>query len=135
MASSNFIYGRVFASLIAETALYLACRYLSAASGDPQAKKCLLEVLLQPDDIPYHLCPAVGLGIAATRGTDYLAATAAASTIEVQNMVHSGSMSSGLSWDMVEALLEVGVEVPSDRRLCQAFSADSHNMLRSAGSL
>ncbi|TWW68236.1 hypothetical protein D4764_19G0000340, partial [Takifugu flavidus] len=39
MASPNFSLARVFASATAVAALRLACRYLSAASGVPQASK------------------------------------------------------------------------------------------------
>ncbi|KAK0131296.1 hypothetical protein N1851_034012 [Merluccius polli] len=41
MASPNSSHVRVFASVTATAALRLACRYLPAASGVPQAKKVL----------------------------------------------------------------------------------------------
>ncbi|MEQ2195318.1 hypothetical protein XENOCAPTIV_010949 [Xenoophorus captivus] len=52
-------------------------------------------LLLQLDSVPYCRCPPPGSGIAAaTRTADLTAAaTAAASTIDAENMVHSDSMS------------------------------------------
>ncbi|TWW81764.1 hypothetical protein D4764_01G0015790 [Takifugu flavidus] len=71
---------RVFASATAVAALRLACRYLSAASGVPQA---------------------MGSGIAATTGTNHLAVTAPVSRL------NNGGTEHGPPRDMVKALLEV----------------------------
>ncbi|KAK0142396.1 hypothetical protein N1851_019840 [Merluccius polli] len=128
MASPNSSHVQVFASVTATAALRLACRDLPAASGVPQAKKF--------DGIPHRRGPPAGLRIAATAGTDHLAATA------LVGCLNNGSVEHGplrlnvprLPRYMVKALPEVGVEALSDRRLCQTFPADPHNTFGSARS-
>ncbi|KAK0135670.1 histone H3-like centromeric protein A [Merluccius polli] len=126
MASPNFSHVRVFASVTATAALRLACRYLPAASGVPQAKKF--------DGIPHRRCPPAGSGIAATAGTDHLAATALVGRLNNGGAEHVplGLNVPRLPRYMVKALPEVGVEALSDRRLCQTFPADPHNTFGSA---
>ncbi|KAK0131423.1 Collagen alpha-1(XXVIII) chain [Merluccius polli] len=118
----------VFASVTATAALRLACRYLPAASGVPQAKKF--------DGIPHRRCPPAGSGIAATAGTDHLAATALVGCLNNGGAEHGplGLNVPRLPRYMVKALPEVGVEALSDRRLCQTFPADPHNTFGSARS-
>ncbi|TWW62755.1 hypothetical protein D4764_04G0014020 [Takifugu flavidus] len=106
MASPNSSHARVFASATAIAALRLACQYLSAASGVPQASKAQYDFFfsctasltagvhqrfraLPPRQAPTTLRPQH---------------PSAASTMEAQNMVHSDSMSPRLPWDMVKAL-------------------------------
>ncbi|KAK0154540.1 hypothetical protein N1851_003353 [Merluccius polli] len=128
MASPNSSHVRVFASVTATAALHLACRYLPAASGVPQAKKF--------DGIPHRRCPPAGSGIAATAGTDHLAATAPVGRLNNGGVEHGrlGLNVPRLPRYMVKALPEVGVEALSDRRLCQTFPADPHNTFGSARS-
>ncbi|KAK0148965.1 hypothetical protein N1851_010649 [Merluccius polli] len=128
MASPNSSHVRVFASVTATAALRLACRYLPAASGVPQAKKF--------DGIPHRRCPPAGSGIAATAGTDHLAATALVGRLNNGGVEHGplGLNVPRLPRYMVKALPEVGVEALSDRRLCQTFPADPHNTFGSASS-
>ncbi|KAK0155870.1 hypothetical protein N1851_001585 [Merluccius polli] len=87
MASPNSSHVRVFASATAVAALRLACRYLPAASGVPQAKKF--------DGIPHRRCPPAGSGIAATQAPTTLRPQlrSAALTMEARNMAHLDSMS------------------------------------------
>ncbi|TWW73439.1 hypothetical protein D4764_15G0008330 [Takifugu flavidus] len=115
MASPNSSHARVFASATAVDALRLACWYLSAASGVPQASS----------------------GIAAMTGTNHLAATAPVSRINNRGTEHGplGLNVPRLPRDMVKALPEVSVEATSDRRLCQAFPAEPLNTFGSAGSV
>ncbi|KAK0137932.1 hypothetical protein N1851_025856 [Merluccius polli] len=234
MASPNSSHVRVFASVTATVALHLACRYLPAASGVPQAKKRVggieevFEVFLPPihnvpsrgqqrsvftihsvddallpppetpdggpeplrsrpevvlhgltellpcpgfclsdhrscaplglpvpacclrsptgqkvpigllwfDGIPHRRCPPAGSGIAATAGTDHLAATAPVGCLNNGGVEHGplGLNVPRLPRYMVKALPEVGVEALSDRRLCQTFPADPHNTFGSARS-
>ncbi|KAK0156341.1 hypothetical protein N1851_000378 [Merluccius polli] len=128
MASPNSSHVRVFASVTATAALRLACRYLPAASGVPQAKKF--------DGIPHRRCPPAGSGIAATAGTDHLAATALVGRLNNGGVEHGplGLNVPRLPRYMVKALPEVGVEALSDRRLCQTFPADPHDTFGSASS-
>ncbi|KAK0135653.1 hypothetical protein N1851_028487 [Merluccius polli] len=128
MASPNSSHVRVFASVTATAALRLACRYLPAASGVPQAKKF--------DGIPHRRCPPAGSGIAATAGTDHLAATALVGRLNNGGVEHGplGLNVPRLPRYMVKALPEVGVEALSDRRLCQTFPADPHDTFGSARS-
>ncbi|KAK0148977.1 hypothetical protein N1851_010584 [Merluccius polli] len=128
MASPNSSHVRVFASVTATAALRLACRYLPAASGVPQAKKF--------DGIPHRRCPPGGSGIAATAGTDHLAATALVGRLNNGGVEHGplGLNVPRLPRYMVKALPEVGVEALSDRRLCQTFPADPHDTFGSASS-
>ncbi|KAK0146532.1 hypothetical protein N1851_014139 [Merluccius polli] len=128
MASPNSSHVRVFASVTAAAALRLACRYLPAASGVPQAKKF--------DGIPHRRCPPAGSGIAATAGTDHLAATALVGRLNNGGAEHVplGLNVPRLPRYMVKALPEVGVEALSDRRLCQTFPADPHDTFGSASS-
>ncbi|KAK0133492.1 hypothetical protein N1851_031017 [Merluccius polli] len=128
MASPNSSHFRVFASATATAALRLAYRYLPAASGVPQAKKF--------DGIPHRRCPPAGSGIAATAGTDHLAATAPVSRLNNGGVEHGPLRLNvpRLPRYMVKALPEVGVEALSDRRLCQTFPADPHNTFGSAKS-
>ncbi|KAK0143193.1 Copine-9 [Merluccius polli] len=128
MASPNSSHVRVFASVTATSALRLACRYLPAASGVPQAKKF--------DGIPHRRCPPAGSGIAATAGTDHLAATALVGRLNNGGTEHGplGLNVPRLPRYMVKALPEVGVEALSDRRLCQTFPADPHDTFGSARS-
>ncbi|KAK0138597.1 DNA-directed RNA polymerase III subunit RPC1 [Merluccius polli] len=122
MASPNSSHVRVFASVTATAALRLACRYLPAASGF--------------DGIPHRRCPPAGSGIAATAGTDHLAATALVGRLNNGGAEHGplGLNVPRLPRYMVKALPEVGVEALSDRRLCQTFPADPHNPFGSARS-
>ncbi|KAK0150623.1 hypothetical protein N1851_008277 [Merluccius polli] len=62
MASPNSSHVRVFASVTATAALRLACRYLPAASGVPQAKKGPIGLLLQFDGIPSPPVSTSGVG-------------------------------------------------------------------------
>ncbi|KAK0132992.1 hypothetical protein N1851_031638 [Merluccius polli] len=128
MASPNSSHVRVFASVTATAALRLACRYLPAASGVPQAKKF--------DGIPHRRCPPAGSGIAATAGTDHLAATALVGRLNNGGVEHGplGLNVPRLPRYMVKALPEVGVEALSDRRLYQTFPADPHDTFGSASS-
>ncbi|KAK0151079.1 hypothetical protein N1851_007770 [Merluccius polli] len=128
MASPNSSHVRVFASVTATAALRLACRYLPAASGVPQAKKF--------DGIPHRRCPPAGSGIAATAGTNHLAATALVGRLNNGGVEHGplGLNVPRLPRYMVKALPEVGVEALSDRRLCQTFPADPHDTFGSASS-
>ncbi|KAK0137965.1 hypothetical protein N1851_025840 [Merluccius polli] len=128
MASPNSSHVRVFASVTTTAALRLACRYLPAASGVPQAKKF--------DGIPHRRCPPAGSGIAATAGTDHLAATALVGRLNNGGVEHGplGLNVPRLPRYMVKALPEVGVEALSDRRLCQTFPADPHDTFGSASS-
>ncbi|KAK0151876.1 hypothetical protein N1851_006751 [Merluccius polli] len=128
MASLNSSHVRVFASVTTTAALRLACRYLPAASGVPQAKKF--------DGIPHRRCPPAGSRIAATAGTDHLAATALVGRLNNGSAEHGplGLNVPRLPRYMVKALPEVGVEALSDRRLCHTFPADPHNTFGSARS-
>ncbi len=60
---------------------------------------------------------------------------AATSTMEVENMVHSNSISTDSRSDPVEAPPEVGVEDLFDRGLGQTFPTDPHSMFGSAESV
>ncbi|KAK0151975.1 hypothetical protein N1851_006674 [Merluccius polli] len=121
-------YPKLMTIVTATAALRLACRYLPAASGVPQAKKF--------DSIPHHQCPPAGSGIAATAGTDHLATTAPVGRLNNGDTEHGplGLNVFRLPRYMVKALPEVGVEALSDRRLCQTFPADPHNTFGSARS-
>ncbi|KAK0145384.1 hypothetical protein N1851_015733 [Merluccius polli] len=83
--------------------------------------------LLQFDGIPHRQCPPAGSGIAATAGTDHLAATAPVGRLNNGGAEHGplGLNVPHLPRYMVKALPEVGVEALSDRRLCQTFPADT----------
>ena len=85
--------------------------------------------LLQLDGFPHHWCPPAGLGVAATTGTDHLAATAPVSRLDNGGTDHGlfGLNVPHLPRDMVEALPEVIVKAPSDRGFRQTFPADPHN--------
>ncbi|KAK0146683.1 hypothetical protein N1851_013966 [Merluccius polli] len=86
--------------------------------------------------IPHCRCPPAGLGIAATAGTDHLAATVLVGRLNIGGAEHGplGLNVPRLPRYMVKALPEVGVEALSDRRLCQTFPADPHNTFGSARS-
>ncbi|KAK0151297.1 hypothetical protein N1851_007562 [Merluccius polli] len=77
-----------------------------------------------------------GSGIAATAGTDHLAATALVGRLNNGGVEHGplGLNVPRLPRYMVKALPEVGVEALSDRRLCQTFPADPHDTFGSASS-
>ncbi|KAK0132212.1 hypothetical protein N1851_032976 [Merluccius polli] len=92
--------------------------------------------LLQFDGIPHRRCPPAGSGIAATAGTDHLAATALVGRLNNGGAEHGPLRLNvpRLPRYMVKALPEVGVEALSDRRLCQTFPADPHNTFGSARS-
>ncbi|KAK0155241.1 hypothetical protein N1851_002432 [Merluccius polli] len=109
IASPNSSHVRVFASVTATAALRLACRYLPAASGVPQAKKVLQDSFSLTASLT-----AVGSGIAATAGTDHLAATAPVGRLNNGGAEHGplGLNVPSLPQYMVKALPEVG-DVPS----------------------
>ncbi|KAK0152173.1 hypothetical protein N1851_006447 [Merluccius polli] len=92
--------------------------------------------LLQFDGIPHRRCPPASSGIAATAGTDHLAATALVGRLNNEGAEHGplGLNVPRLPRYMVKALPEVGVEALSDRKLCQTFPADPHNTFGSARS-
>ncbi len=102
----------------------------------PTGQKGPIGLLLQLDGIPHRRCPPTGSGIAATTGTNHLTAAAPIGRLNNGGTEHSplGLNIPRLPRDMVEVLPEVGVEAPSDRRLCQTFPADPHNTLGSARS-
>ncbi|KAK0152627.1 hypothetical protein N1851_005851 [Merluccius polli] len=102
----------------------------------PTGQKGPIGLLLQFDGIPHRRCPPAGSGIAATAGTDHLAATSLVGRLNNGGAEH-GSLGFNvprLPLYMVKALPEVGVEALSDRRLCQTFPADPHNTFGSARS-
>ncbi|KAK0152469.1 Solute carrier family 43 member 3 [Merluccius polli] len=95
MASPNSSHVWVFASVTATAALRLACRYLPAASGVPQAKKVL-------QDSFFSLTASLTAGVhQRVRGLPPRQAPttlrpqlwSAALTMEARNMAHSDSMS------------------------------------------
>ncbi|KAK0142286.1 Reversion-inducing cysteine-rich protein with Kazal motifs [Merluccius polli] len=102
----------------------------------PTGQKCPIGLLLQFDGIPHRRCPPAGSGIAATAGTDHLAATALVGRLNNGGVEHGplGLNVPRLPRYMVKALPEVGVEALSDRRLCQTFPADPHDTFGSARS-
>ncbi|KAK0146540.1 hypothetical protein N1851_014146 [Merluccius polli] len=106
IASPNSSHVRVFASVTATAALRLACRYLPAASGVPQAKKWVRE--LPPRQAPTTLRPQL---------------RSAALTMEARNMAHSDSMylASPSTWSKLS-------------RRWETFPADPHNTFGSARS-
>ncbi|KAK0155355.1 hypothetical protein N1851_002312 [Merluccius polli] len=122
----------------------LSNRHSSAPLGLPVPTCCLRSPtgqkgpigLLQFDGIPHRRCPPAGSGIATTAGTDHLAATALVGHLNNGGAEHGplGLNVPRLPRYMVKALPEVGVEALSDRRLCQTFPADTHNMFVSARS-
>ncbi|KAK0136585.1 hypothetical protein N1851_027270 [Merluccius polli] len=95
----------------------------------PTGQKGPIGLLLQFDGIPHRRCPPAGSGIAATAGTDHLAATALVGRLNNGGAEHGplGLNVPRLPRYMVKALLEVGVEALSDMRFCQTFPADPHN--------
>ncbi|KAK0152077.1 hypothetical protein N1851_006562 [Merluccius polli] len=113
MASPNSSHVRVFASATAAAVLRLACRYLPAASGVPQAKNPI-GLLLQFDGIPHRQCPPAGSGIATTAGTDHLAATApvGALTMEARNMAHM--FASPGTWSKLSRRWELKLSLTGD---------------------
>ncbi|KAK0135519.1 hypothetical protein N1851_028623 [Merluccius polli] len=125
MASPNSSHVRVFASGTATAALRLACRYLPAASGVPQAKKF--------DGIPHRRCPPAGSGIAATAGTDHLAATALVGRLNNGGAEHGplGLNVPRLPRYMVKALPEaqttVRIRPPTRRRREATLSSTGVN--------
>ncbi|KAK0145893.1 hypothetical protein N1851_015177 [Merluccius polli] len=125
MASPNSSHVRVFASVTATAALRLACRYLPAASGVPQAKKF--------DGIPHRRCPPAGSGIAATAGTDHLAATALVGRLNNGGVEHGplGLNVPRLPRYMVKALPEaqttVRIRPPTRRRREATLSSTGVN--------
>ncbi|KAK0145405.1 Actin filament-associated protein 1-like 1 [Merluccius polli] len=102
----------------------------------PTGQKGPIGLLLQFDGIPHRRCPPAGSGIAATAGTDHLAATALVGRLNNGGVEHGplGLNVPRLPRYMVKALPEVGVEALSDRRLCQTFPADPHDTFGSARS-
>ncbi|KAK0131580.1 hypothetical protein N1851_033756 [Merluccius polli] len=76
--------------------------------------------LLQFDAIPHRQCPPAGSGIAATAGTNHLAATAPVGRLNNGGAEHGplGLNVPCLPRYMFKALPEVGVEALSDTRLC-----------------
>ncbi|KAK0136974.1 hypothetical protein N1851_026840 [Merluccius polli] len=102
----------------------------------PTGQKGPIGLLRQFDGIPHRQCPPPGLGIAATAGTDHLAATAPVGRLNNGGAEHGPLRLNvpRLLRYMVKALPEVGVEALSDRRLCQTFPADPHNTFGSARS-
>ncbi|KAK0136677.1 hypothetical protein N1851_027150 [Merluccius polli] len=102
----------------------------------PTGQKGPIGLLLQFDGIPHRRCPPAGSGIAATAGTDHLAATALVGRLNNGGVEHGplGLNVPRLPRYMVKALPEVGVEALSDRRLCQTFPADPHDTFGSASS-
>ncbi|KAK0141075.1 WD repeat-containing protein 73 [Merluccius polli] len=102
----------------------------------PTGQKGPIGLLLQFDGIPHRRCPPAGSGIAATAGTDHLAATALVGRLNNGGVEHGPLRLNvpRLPRYMVKALPEVGVEALSDRRLCQTFPADPHDTFGSARS-
>ncbi|XP_049340820.1 uncharacterized protein LOC125804945 [Astyanax mexicanus] len=86
----------------------------------PTGQKGPIGLLLQPDSIPHRRCPPAGSRIAATTGTDNLAATAQVGRFSNGGAEHGplGLNIPNLPRNVFEALPEVGVEAPSDRKIC-----------------
>ncbi|KAK0156532.1 Disintegrin and metalloproteinase domain-containing protein 11 [Merluccius polli] len=131
MASPNSSHVRVFASVTA-SCTPLGLPVPACCLRSPTGQKGPIG-LLQFDGIPHRRS---GSGIAATAGTDHLAATALVGRLNNGGAEHGplGLNVPRLPRYMVKALPEVGVEALSDRRLCQTFPADPHNTFGSARS-
>ena len=134
MASPNFSKTQVFASTTAPAAARFGLLVLVSCLRNPPSQPGSIGLLLQLDSIPYFQCQPLGQGIAATTGTGDLT-VAAASTVEVENMVHSDLMSPTSLRVLVKTLPEVGVEDPPDRGFRQTFPADPHDAFGSARSV
>ncbi|KAK9518317.1 hypothetical protein VZT92_019726 [Zoarces viviparus] len=95
MASPNSSHARVLAFATTAAAALLACRYLSAASGDPWANQALkvsfFSLTASLTSGVHHR--VLGLPPRQAPMTFRPQLLAAASTIEALNMVHSDSMS------------------------------------------
>ncbi|TWW77391.1 hypothetical protein D4764_12G0007810 [Takifugu flavidus] len=122
MALPNSSHARVFASATAVAALRLACRYLSAASGVPQASKARYDSFLS---LTASLTASVHQQLRAlpprqAPTTLQPQHRSAASTMEAQNMVHSDSMSpaSPGTWSKLSRRCELKLLLAGDSARC-----------------
>ena len=104
-------------SLVNKTLRYLPVPACCLQS--PTGQTGPIGLFLQFYGIPHRRCPPVGLGIAATAGTDHLVATAPVGRLNNGGTEHGplGLNVPRLPRYMIKALPEVGVEALSDRRL------------------
>uniref|UniRef100_A0A3B5R389 WD repeat domain 4 n=1 Tax=Xiphophorus maculatus TaxID=8083 RepID=A0A3B5R389_XIPMA len=95
----------------------------------PTGQKGPVGLFLQPDGIPHRRCPPTGTRVAASTGTDNLAATAPTGRLDNGGTEHSPLRLHvpHLPRDVFKVLPEMGVKAPSHRGFRQTFPADPHN--------
>ncbi|KAJ0008537.1 hypothetical protein NQD34_015952 [Periophthalmus magnuspinnatus] len=98
----------------------------------PTSQQGSIGLLLQPDDLRYFRCPPPGSRVAAKTSTADLTTTqlrAATSTIEVENMAHSESMSPASLGIRKKLSRRCKLKTPPDGGLHQTFPTDPHDTL------